>query len=97
MVRTKTGPRAVAVSDKAIIRSSVALRAPPKGITPSIHSIGILTISGLPTVGTVVPAACLPVNHVADHAPCAVRPPGEGASIPLFLAPLRGRTTCRES
>jgi len=34
VVRDKTCPRLSHVSDKALIRSSVALRAPPSGISP---------------------------------------------------------------
>jgi hypothetical protein len=36
--------RAANVGDKAVIRSSVALRAPPLGIAPSASYVGILTI-----------------------------------------------------
>jgi len=38
-----TRPRATNPGDKAVIRSSVALRAPPAGITPAAYSVGWLT------------------------------------------------------
>jgi hypothetical protein len=43
-VRNKMVSRAAFLRDQALIRSSVALRAPPSGITPSANSVGILNI-----------------------------------------------------
>src|ERR1700679_987844 len=42
----ETFPRATRVGDKAVIRSSVALRAPPSGTTPSASSVGVLMFAG---------------------------------------------------
>src|ERR1700733_2409252 len=46
MARDETCPRTTLVSDKAFIRSSVALRAPPSGITLSANYVGFLRLSG---------------------------------------------------
>jgi hypothetical protein len=48
VVRAREPPSHPPVSDKGLIRSSVALRAPPSGISPSANCVGVLTMLDCP-------------------------------------------------
>jgi hypothetical protein len=73
VVRDKTVPRTTRVSDQAIIRSRVALRAPPSGMHPSENSVGILTFDPIalppPTHNPLpCPSQSSLANRAATHA-----------------------------